>query len=96
MSRRVVHEERSLYEGVEDLLSLVPDLSDEQRAVTDFGTYHQTQFLDDLARVSKYRADPELADTLVSNSLQTLQWMQSKGVRFAPIYGRQAVGSQCT
>src|SRR5262249_9491318 len=74
---------RVAYSGVEDILSLVPDLSDEQRAITDFGVYDERNFYDDLARVTKYRADPDLADTLVSGSLPTLRWMREHGVRFA-------------
>lgn len=81
---------RVAYAGVDDITSLVPDLSQDQLAITDFGTYDEQHFYDDLARVTKYRADPELADTLVSRSLPTLQWMREQGVRFAPIYGRQA------
>lgn len=81
---------RVAYEGVDDILSLVPDLSDELREVTDFGSYDESAFFDDLARVTKYRADPDLAQTLVSRSLPTLRWMRSQGVRFIPIYGRQA------
>jgi tricarballylate dehydrogenase len=81
---------RVAYEGLADILSLVPDLSPQQRDNTDFGTYDESAFFDDLARVTHYRADPELAGTLVSCSLDTLQWMRGHGVRFTPIYGRQA------
>ena len=81
---------RVAYSGLDDILSLVPDLSPDQIAITDFGTYDETQFYGDLARITKYRADPELADTLVTRSLATLQWMREQGVRFTPIYGRQA------
>jgi tricarballylate dehydrogenase len=81
---------RVAYEGVDDLLTLMPELTEGQLAITDFGSYDESAFMEDLARVTEYRADPELADTLVSNSLQTLQWMREHGVRFAPIYGRQA------
>jgi tricarballylate dehydrogenase len=81
---------RVAYAGVDDIVSLVPDLSEEQLAITDFGTYDEQRFYDDLARVTKYRADAELADTLVSRSLPTLRWMREQGVRFTPIYGRQA------
>jgi tricarballylate dehydrogenase len=81
---------RVAYEGVEDLLTLMPDLDESQLAITDFGSYPKTAFLDDLARVTEYRTDPELASLLVDESLPTLQWMQGKGVRFLPIYGRQA------
>jgi tricarballylate dehydrogenase len=81
---------RVAYEGVDDIRSLVPDLSQEQLATTDFGRYDESAFFDDLARVTKYRADPELARLLVSRSLPTLRWMREQGVRFIPIYGRQA------
>ncbi|MGW3606485.1 FAD-dependent tricarballylate dehydrogenase TcuA [Micromonospora sp. NPDC005161] len=81
---------RVAYDGVDDLMTLMPDLDESQRAITDFGSYPKEAFLDDLARVTEYRTDPELASLLVEESLPTLQWMQRKGVRFLPIYGRQA------
>jgi tricarballylate dehydrogenase len=81
---------RVAYDGVEDILKLVPDLSETEIETTDFGTYTQDQFFDDMARVTQYRADPDLVETLVTQSLDTLIWMQKKGVRFVPIYGRQA------
>ncbi|HKV54974.1 MAG TPA: FAD-dependent tricarballylate dehydrogenase TcuA, partial [Candidatus Binataceae bacterium] len=81
---------RVAYEGVEDLARLMPDLTDEERANTDFGTYSQDQYYDDLCRVTQYHTNPRLAETLVSHSLETMLWMRAKGVRFAPIYGRQA------
>ncbi len=81
---------RFAYDGVDDILTLVPDLSPEQIEKTDFGRYTASQFLDDLGRVTEYRTDPDLAEILVKRSFETLQWMQAKGVRFLPIYGRQA------
>lgn len=81
---------RVAYRGVDDLVALMPDLSEEDKAITDFGAYPEDQFYDDLCRVTQYRTNPQLAETLVSRSFQTLDWMRGKGVRFAPIYGRQA------
>jgi tricarballylate dehydrogenase len=81
---------RVAYDGVDDLLTLMPDLSEEEVAETDFGSYPAEVFFDDLARVTEHRTDPELADILVRKSLPTLQWMREKGVRFVPIFGRQA------
>ena len=49
-----------------------------------------TQFFDDMARVTQYRADPDLVEILVDRSLETLIWMRGKGVASSPIYGRQA------
>jgi tricarballylate dehydrogenase len=81
---------RVVYNGVEDIRTLVPDLTDEEVAITDFGTYTQDKFFDDLAMVTQDRADPDLAELLVTRSFDTLNWMRKKGVRFIPIYGRQA------
>jgi tricarballylate dehydrogenase len=81
---------RCVYDGVEDLKALMPDLTEQEIAQTDFGTYSEDQFFDDMYRVTEYRTDPELTEVLVRNSRATLRWMRSKGVRFAPIWGRQA------
>jgi tricarballylate dehydrogenase len=81
---------RCVYDGVEDLKALMPDLTEQEIAQTDFGTYTEDQFFDDMYRVTEYRTDPELTEVLVRNSRETLRWMRSKGVRFAPIWGRQA------
>ncbi len=81
---------RVVYNGVEDIKKLVPDLSDTEIETTDFGTYTQDQFYDDIFRVTQYRTDPDMAEALVTRSLDTAVWMRSKGVRFVPIYGRQA------
>lgn len=81
---------RVAYNGVEDLLELVPDLTDEEKANTDFRAYPEDEFFDDMARVTEYRADPDLVEVLVGRSFETLRWMRGKGIRFIPIYGRQA------
>ena len=81
---------RVAYEGVDDILELVPDLTPEQRESTDFGSYTEDHFLEDMGRVTEYRTDPELTEILVRRSFSTLRWMRGKGVRFMPIWGRQA------
>ncbi|MFL9823609.1 FAD-dependent tricarballylate dehydrogenase TcuA [Rhodoplanes sp. SY1] len=81
---------RCVYDGVEDLRALMPDLTDQEVAVTDFGTYTADTFFDDMGRVTEYRTDPDLCELLVTRSRETMLWMRGKGVRFAPIYGRQA------
>ena len=81
---------RFAYDGVDDLRRLMPDLTDAEVAQTDFGTYSQAQFFEDMGRVTEYRTDPDLCETLVTRSRETLFWMRDKGVRFAPIWGRQA------
>jgi tricarballylate dehydrogenase len=81
---------RVAYNGVEDLKKAMPDLSAEEIARTDFGTYTEDQFLDDMARVTEYRCDPDLTEILVKKSMDTVAWMQKKGVRFTAAWGRQA------
>jgi len=81
---------RCVYDGVDDLRALMPDLSDTEIAQSDFGTYTQAQFFDDMGRITEYRCDPDLVEILVRQSRDTLLWMRRHGVRFQPIWGRQA------
>ncbi len=81
---------RFAYNGVGELRELMPDLTEEEVARTDFGTYTEDQFFDDMARVTENRADPDLVELLVRRSRQTMMWLRGKGLRFVPIYGRQA------
>src|SRR5687767_14533673 len=81
---------RVAYAGVDDLKKAIPDLSAEEIARTDFGTYTEEQFLDDMGRVTEYRCDPDLTEILVKQSLPTAQWLRKRGVRFTAAWGRQA------
>src|SRR4029079_1899226 len=81
---------RVVYDGVDDIKTLVPDLTAAEIESTDFGTSTAGQVFDDMARVTQHRADPDLVELLVKRSFPTLNWLRGKGVRFIPIYGRQA------
>ena len=81
---------RFAYGGIDDLRALMPDLTEEEIARTDFGSYTEDQFFDDMARVTENRTDPDLAELLVRRSRDSMMWLRSKGFRFVPIYGRQA------
>jgi len=81
---------RMIHNGLETVKKVVPDLSEEEIATTDFGEYTAEQYLDDLGRLTQYYCDPDLAETLVRNSTDTVQWIHGKGVRFVPRYGRYA------
>src|SRR6478736_176637 len=81
---------RCVYDGVDDLRALMPDLTDQEVANSDFGTYTQDKFFDDMGRVTEYRTDPDLCELLVTRSKDTMRWLHKKGIRFIPIYGRQA------
>jgi tricarballylate dehydrogenase len=81
---------RATYDGADDILALVGELSESELAITDFGSYSQQDFMETLGRITDFRCDPDLAHVLTSNSFSTLRWMKGHGVRFAPSYGRQA------
>lgn len=81
---------RVAYSGVNDLLKIIPDITAEEVDTVDFGMYTEEQFFDDMARLTEYRADPDLVELLVRQSFETLCWMREMGVRFRASFGRQA------
>ena len=81
---------RMVHHGLETVRSVVPDLSRGEIENTDFGEYTAEQYLDDLGRVTQWYCDPDLAETLVRSSTETVQWLYSRGVRFVPRFGRYA------
>jgi len=80
---------RFAYDSVEDLRKIA-DLSDEEIAGSDFGTNTREEFFDDMFRLTQFRTDPDLCETLVDSSLATMIWLRSKGARFVPNFGRQS------
>ncbi len=81
---------RIAYKGNDDLKTLIPDLSEDELANSDFGSYTEDQFYNEAVAMSGYRADADVLDTVVTQSFPTMMWMRSHGVRFMPIYGRQS------
>ncbi len=81
---------RFVYNGLDDLLKVMPDLPEDEQRETDFGTYTRDQYFNDMARITQYRSNPEMTGTLIDRSLDTMVWMREQGVRFSPSYSRQA------
>ncbi len=81
---------RFAYDGIEEIKTLIPDLSPDELDVMDMGHYTQAEYYSDLMRVTEGLSDPELAQILVSQSYPTMQWLQRSGMRFVPMWGRQA------
>src|SRR5258707_5933980 len=81
---------RTVYDGTEDLLKVIGDLTDDEIRNTDFGSYTAEDFFDDMARVTQYRCHPDLVEHVIRNSLDTLVWLRQVGVRFQASFGRQA------
>jgi tricarballylate dehydrogenase len=81
---------RFAFTGPEIIHELVPDLSPEEKANTDFASYTEERFFDDLFKVTQFRTDPDLAEVLIRNSQVAIRWMRSQGIRYVPLYGRHA------
>jgi tricarballylate dehydrogenase len=80
---------RFAYASVEDL-QRVTDLTEAEIAESDFGTNTTDEYFDDLFRLTSFRTDPTLSELLVTQSLDTMVWLRSKGVKFVPNFGRQS------
>jgi len=68
--------------GLEDILPLVPDLTEAEITRLEVEPYSAETYVDDINRLSEGKADPALTRVLVDNSYQTVRWMQSLGVGF--------------
>ncbi len=81
---------RFAYKDLDDVVQLVPDLSEAELAVMEVGSYTEAKYFDDLMRVTEGLSDQEMADMLVRQSFPTMQWMHAQGVRFVPSWTHQA------
>jgi tricarballylate dehydrogenase len=81
---------RFAFKSFEELREIVGDLSDEEAASMDVDPYPEDTYYDDLMRVTEDCADPDLALILVRESQPTVRWMRDRGIRWIPMFGRQA------
>ena len=81
---------RFAFKSFEELCEIVSDLSDEEKAVMEVDPYTEDNFYDDLMRVTEDQADPDMAMLVVSRSQDTVRWMRDRGIRWIPMFGRQA------
>jgi tricarballylate dehydrogenase len=81
---------RFAFKSFEELSELVGDLSDEEKASMEVDPYTEDAFYDDLMRVTEDLADPDMALALVRESQATVRWMRDQGIRWIPMFGRQA------
>ncbi|SIT72490.1 FAD-dependent tricarballylate dehydrogenase TcuA [Edaphobacillus lindanitolerans] len=81
---------RAAYNDLENIRTVVKDLSEEEAVNTVMPTYTEDDFYEDLMRVTKNESDPELASTLVAESFKTIQWMNEHGVEFELNKGNQS------
>lgn len=78
------------YQGMDDILRIIPDLSKAEIERVDVGAYPIAQFRDDLARVTDGLIDDGMASTLVREAAPTIEWLHDQGVKFTLMTGRQA------
>jgi tricarballylate dehydrogenase len=80
---------RFAYSSVEDLQKIT-DISEDEAKNTDWDSNTVEEFYDDLYRVTSYRTDPQLSETLITRSLDGMVWLRSQGASFVPNYGAQS------
>ena len=78
------------YDDLDDLIPLIGEISNAERAQIDVGSYPRSAFYDDLMRVTGGKSDPELVDVLVNNAHDTAIWLREQGVRWGLMYSRQS------
>lgn len=81
---------RFAFQGIDDVASVIHDLSEGERAMVDVGSYPTRAYYEDVMRVTEGLSDPLLLEVLVGQSLPTMQWLAGKGVRWILAMGRQS------
>lgn len=81
---------RFAYDGVDDVMALMPEMSEQDRSRIDVGVYPASNYYSDVMRVTEGMSDPGLLQTLVDESYPTMHWMTQQGTRWVLAYGRQA------
>lgn len=80
---------RFAYSKVEDLQQLT-DIPEDEAKNTDWDSNTIDEFYDDLYRVTNFRTDPNLSETLITQSHAAMVWLRSQGASFVPNYGTQS------
>ncbi|KAK4561834.1 hypothetical protein LTR86_004514 [Recurvomyces mirabilis] len=81
---------RTRHNGLEDILPLVSNVSDEIKDKIDLPPYKAEDFQHDLQRVTGGRSDKVLGEYLVNESLDVVKWLKGHGVDWWLSFRRQA------
>jgi tricarballylate dehydrogenase len=73
---------RFAYNGMNEIREIIPTITDDEAENINMPQYSQSDYYDDLLRVTEGKSNPELANKLVNQSFETIKWMQNHGVRF--------------
>lgn len=69
------------FDGLDTIRAIV-DLTPSELESIVLQPYSEDDFFADIARVTEYLADPDLADHVVTNAYETLRWLKEQGIRF--------------
>ncbi|KAL2831462.1 hypothetical protein BDW59DRAFT_140199 [Aspergillus cavernicola] len=81
---------RTVHEGLSDLLAVVNNVDKDLANRIDLSPYSKDDFANDMHRVCMGRSDPQLAQTLISDSNAAIKWLAKNGIRFQLSFNRQA------
>ena len=81
---------RFAHSGLQDLLPVVSNVSEEQAGRIDLPAYTEADFAKDMHTVCGGRSDKELSRVLVDDSRDAIRWLAGNGVRFWLSFNRQA------
>lgn len=81
---------RTAHSGLADLLPLVNNTTTEQAARIDLSAYSESDFTQDLHRMTGGRTDRALSKILVQDSRSAIGWLARNGIRFQLSFNRQA------
>ncbi|MBV7508634.1 FAD-dependent tricarballylate dehydrogenase TcuA [Bacillus sp. sid0103] len=81
---------RVAYNNLENIRRIIPDITDEEAEKIVMPEYTQSDFYNDLMRVTEGNSDPVLANQLIAKSYETLSWMNNHGIKFELNYENQS------
>ena len=73
---------RFTYTSLDDMRPMVPELTDEEAAKMEVGTYSNAEFFEDVMQVTEYAADKKLTNILVDQSYATVRWLTDLKVKW--------------
>ena len=73
---------RFTYHGLDDIRPMLPEISDEEAARLDVGSYSSSDYYRDLMRATEYAADKKLTTILVDASYPTTRWLSDMNVKW--------------
>src|SRR5262245_10887432 len=73
---------RFTYNSLDDMRPMLPDVTDEEAAKMDVGTYTNAEFFEDVMQVTEYAADKKLTNILVDQSYATARWLTEINVKW--------------